>query len=67
MVAILRGLVARKHGAGGEGRAMMGLLGRIVIGFFRFWYDFIVGDAWEIAAGVAVVLVARRAGDAARM
>jgi len=30
---------------------------RIVIGFFRFWYDFIIGDAWEIAAGVAAVLV----------
>jgi hypothetical protein len=27
-----------------------------VTGFFRFWYDFIVGDAWEIAAGVVVVL-----------
>ena len=25
--------------------------------FFRFWYDFIVGDAWEIAAGIVVVLV----------
>ena len=24
--------------------------------FFRFWYDFIVGDAWEIAAGVLMVL-----------
>jgi hypothetical protein len=29
---------------------------RYVVGFFRFWYDFIVGDAWEIAAGVVVVL-----------
>jgi hypothetical protein len=25
-------------------------------GFFRFWYDFIIGDAWEIAAGIVVVL-----------
>jgi len=33
------------------------LLG-IIAGFFRFWYDFIVGDSWEIAAGVAVSLVA---------
>ena len=24
--------------------------------FFRFWYDFVVGDAWEIAAGIVVVL-----------
>jgi len=36
----------------------MELVMRIIVGFFRFWYDFIVGDAWEIAAGVAVVLVA---------
>jgi hypothetical protein len=28
----------------------------LIAGFFRFWYDFIVGDAWEIAAGVVVVL-----------
>jgi hypothetical protein len=25
-------------------------------GFGRFWYDFIVGDDWKIAAGVAAVL-----------
>ena len=29
---------------------------RFVTGFFRFWYDFVVGDAWEIAAGIAAVL-----------
>jgi len=28
----------------------------LVIGFLRFWYEFIVGDAWEIAVGVVVVL-----------
>jgi hypothetical protein len=28
----------------------------IVTAFLRFWYDFIVGDAWEIALGVVVVL-----------
>ncbi|TAK26316.1 MAG: hypothetical protein EPO26_00435 [Chloroflexota bacterium] len=22
-----------------------------------FWYDFLVGDAWDIAAGVVVVLI----------
>lgn len=27
-----------------------------VIGFGRFWWDFIVGEDWKIAAGVAVVL-----------
>jgi hypothetical protein len=29
-----------------------------VRGFLRFWYDFIVGDDWRIAAGVVVVLAA---------
>ena len=28
----------------------------VIAGFFRFWYDFVVGDAWEIAAGIVVVL-----------
>ena len=27
-------------------------------GFGRFWWDFIVGDDWRIAAGVVVVLAA---------
>ena len=27
-------------------------------GFLRFWYDFIVGDDWRIAAGVLLVLAA---------
>ena len=34
----------------------MRLVLRIIFGFFRFWYDFIIGDAWEIAAGLALVL-----------
>jgi hypothetical protein len=38
----------------------------LISGFGRFLYDFIVGDAWEIAAGVVLVLglgiVALRAG-----
>ena len=29
-----------------------------ITGFFRFWYDFIVGDAWEIDAGIVVVIAA---------
>jgi len=29
---------------------------RLIRGFFQFWYDFIIGDCWEIAAGVVVVL-----------
>jgi hypothetical protein len=31
---------------------------RFVKGFGRFWWDFIVGDDWRIAAGVVTVLVA---------
>lgn len=31
---------------------------RYVRRFFRFWYDFVVGDDWRIAAGVAGVLAA---------
>ncbi|MGA2330964.1 MAG: hypothetical protein ABSG75_04320 [Syntrophales bacterium] len=26
---------------------------KYVLGFFRFWYDFIIGDSWQTAAGVA--------------
>jgi hypothetical protein len=29
---------------------------RFVVGFFRFWWDFIVGDDWRIAVGVVSVL-----------
>ena len=28
----------------------------LITGFGRFVYDFIVGDAWEIAAGIVLVL-----------
>ena len=31
---------------------------RFAKGFGRFWWDFIVGDDWRIAAGVLVVLTA---------
>ena len=30
---------------------------RHVIGFFRFWYDFIVGDDWTVGASVVGALV----------
>jgi len=26
-------------------------------GFLAFWYDFLVGDAWDIALGVVLVLL----------
>jgi hypothetical protein len=29
---------------------------RLIAGFLRFWWDFVIGDDWRIAAGVAVVL-----------
>jgi hypothetical protein len=29
---------------------------KYVVGFARFWYEFIVGDDWLVAAGVAVAL-----------
>ena len=29
---------------------------RYVAGFGRFWWDFIIGEDWRIAAGVAAVL-----------
>ncbi len=30
---------------------------KYIVGFFQFWYDFIVGDDWTIAAGVVIALV----------
>lgn len=27
-----------------------------VLSFFRFWYDFIIGDDWIVAAAIAVTL-----------
>lgn len=29
---------------------------RFIIGFFAFWYDFIIGDDWTVALGVVVAL-----------
>jgi len=25
--------------------------------FLNFWYDFFIGDAWELAAGTVVILI----------
>ena len=30
---------------------------RVLRGFARFWYDFLIGDDWKIAVAVATVLV----------
>ena len=32
------------------------MLVRFVVAFGRFWWDFIIGDDWKIAAGVVAVL-----------
>lgn len=29
---------------------------KYILGFFQFWYDFVVGDDWTIAAGVVIAL-----------
>lgn len=29
---------------------------KYIVGFCRFWYDFIVGDDWTVAAGVVLAL-----------
>jgi hypothetical protein len=34
---------------------------RFLVGFGRFWWDFIIGDDWKIAAGVATILAAAAA------
>jgi hypothetical protein len=31
---------------------------RALRGFAQFWWDFVIGDDWRIAAGVATVLAA---------
>jgi hypothetical protein len=31
---------------------------RALRGFARFWWEFVIGDDWRIAAGVAIVLAA---------
>ena len=27
-----------------------------IVGFLRFWYDFIIGDDWVVAVGVVIAL-----------
>ena len=33
-----------------------GAVVRTALGFLRFWYDFVVGDDWRVAAGVVLAL-----------
>jgi len=30
---------------------------KYIRGFFKFWYGFFIGDAWELAAGVVLTLL----------
>jgi hypothetical protein len=39
---------------------------RHVIGFFHFWYDFLIGDSWQIAVGVLLVVLLTRSLIAAQ-
>jgi hypothetical protein len=39
----------------------------VLKGFARFWYDFVIGDDWKIAATVAAVLLAGAALVAAEV
>ena len=36
-----------------------------VIGFGRFWWDFVVGDDWRIALGAVIALAATSAASGA--
>lgn len=31
---------------------------KLLIGFLRFWNDLIIGDCWQIAVGIALLLAA---------
>ncbi len=33
---------------------------KFIRGFLYFWYDFIIGDAWEVAAGVVLAVICIR-------
>jgi hypothetical protein len=35
----------------------MSRLGSWVVAFFRFWYHFIIGDDWTVAAAVLIGLI----------
>jgi hypothetical protein len=36
-------------------------------GFIRFWYDFVVGDDWRVAVGIAVAIAITAALAAAEV
>ena len=40
---------------------------RYILGFLAFWYDFIVGDDWRVAAAVVVGLICTAVLSAANL
>jgi hypothetical protein len=36
----------------------MKIVSAVILGFPRFWYDFLIGDCWQLAGGVAIILAA---------
>ena len=48
--------LALAHGPAPVPARARGRVVRFATGFLRFWWDFVVGDDWRIAAGVVVVL-----------
>jgi hypothetical protein len=45
----------------------MGRIGGWIVGFFRFWYHFIIGDDWTVALVVAIALAVTAALVAAKV
>jgi hypothetical protein len=46
---------------------LMATVGRWLRSFAAFWWDFVVGDDWRVAAGVVVALAATAAVAAAQV
>ena len=38
---------------------------KFIRGFLYFWYDFLIGDAWEVAVGVVFAIICIRLLSAA--
>jgi hypothetical protein len=41
----------------GDLKSILRLCMRYLVGFGKFWYDFVIGDDWMIAAAIAVTLL----------
>ena len=60
-----RAAVAAQRARGGAPGPRGGVVVILLRGFARFWYDFVIGDDWKIAAAVGTVLLAGAAVVAA--